>query len=99
MPTRQHSEADTLVSGQVLRGSEMAIYVDLSKYWTDPKNPTIEEAKRKTGLDKRTLSSARKGHLDRGQFETLVALRDFASELAGKRLSLEEILKTTEESA
>lgn len=99
MLTRQHSEADKVVSGQVLRGSEMAIYVDLSKYWTDPKNPTIEEAKRKTGLDKRTLSSARKGHLDRGQFETLVALRDFASELAGKHLSLEEILKTTEESA
>lgn len=75
----------------------MAVYVDLSQYWTDPKNPTIEEARRKTGLDKRTLSAARKGQLERSQFETLFVLRDFASELAGKRLLLEEIFKKAEE--
>ena len=75
----------------------MAIYIDLSRYWTNPKNPSIEEAKRKTGLDKRTLSAARKGHLERSQFETMFALRDFASELAGKKLSLEEIFKKSEE--
>ena len=95
--TRQHFKARKLVSEQVLQGSEMAVYVDLSRYWTDPKNPTIEEAHRKTGLDKRTLSAARKGQLERSQFETLLALRDFASELAGKRLSLEEILRKTDE--
>ncbi len=46
-----------------------------------------------TGLDKRTLSSAKKGQLERGQFETLFKLRDLASELAGKPLTLEEIFK------
>ena len=99
MLTRQHSGADRLVSDKLSRGAQMAVYVDLSPYWTDPKNPTIEEAKRKTGLDKRTLSSAKKGHLDRGQFETLMALRDFASELAGKSLTVEEILKKVSEAA
>ncbi len=99
MSTRQYLKIDKLVLGQISRGSRMAIYVDLSPYWKDSKNPTIEEAKRKTGLDKRTLSSAKKGHLDRGQFETLMALRDFASELAGKHLSVEDILKKVEETA
>ena len=77
----------------------MTTYVNLSPYWTDPKKPTIEDAKRRTGLDKRTLSSARKGHLDRGQFETLMMLRDFASELAGKDLSVEDILSKVDEPA
>ncbi|MEA5578708.1 hypothetical protein [Anabaena sp. UHCC 0451] len=66
-------------------------YVDLSGYWTEDKNISIQKAKEMTGLDKRTLSSAKKGQLDRGHFETLFKLRDLASELAGKPLTLEEI--------
>lgn len=97
MLARQHTKARKLVSEQVLQGSEMAIYVDLSQYWIDPRNPTIEEAKRRTGLDKRTLSAARKGQLERSQFETLFTLRDFASELAGRPLLLEEIFKKTKD--
>lgn len=95
--THQHPKARKLVEEQARQGSSMAVYVDLSQYWTDPKNPTIEEAHRKTGLDKRTLSAARKGQLERSQFETLFTLKDFASELAGKRLTLEEIFKKTKE--
>ncbi|WP_445634556.1 hypothetical protein NSTC745_06377 [Nostoc sp. DSM 114161] len=68
-------------------------YVDLSPYWTDDKQLSIQKAKDKTGLDKRTLSAAKKGQLDRGQFETLYKLRDLASELAGRPLSLEEIFR------
>jgi len=91
--TYQHAEARKVGSEQVVKSSEMPKYVDLSPYWTDPKKPTIQEAKEKTGLDKRTLSAARKGQLERGQFETLFKLRDLASELAGKPLMLEEIFK------
>jgi hypothetical protein len=69
----------------------MTKYVDLSDYWTEDKNLSIQKAKEMTGLDKRTLSSAKKGQLDRGHFETLFKLRDLASELAGKPLTLEEI--------
>lgn len=71
----------------------MTKYVDLSPYWTEDKNLSIEKAKKMTGLDKRTLSSAKKGYLERAQFETLFKLRDLASNLAGKPLALEEIFK------
>ncbi len=69
----------------------VARYIDLSPFWTDPNNPTIADAMRETGLDRRTLSAARKGHLDRSQYETLFTLRDFASTLAGHTLTLEEL--------
>jgi DNA-binding Xre family transcriptional regulator len=69
----------------------MPKYVDLSPYWTDDKDMSIQKANQKTGLDKRTLSAAKKGHLDRGHFETLFKLKELASELAGKPLNLEEI--------
>jgi hypothetical protein len=85
--------ARKLSSGQKLCGSEMPKYVDLSRYWTEDKNLSIQKAKEMTGLDKRTLSSAKKGQLERGQFETLFRLRDLASFLAGKPLTLEEIFK------
>jgi len=71
----------------------MTKYVDLSRYWTSDKDLSIQKAKEITGLDKRTLSSAKKGHLERAQFETLFKLRDFASQLSGKPLALEEIFK------
>jgi DNA-binding Xre family transcriptional regulator len=85
--------ARKLGSEQKLYGSEMPKYVDLSRYWTEDKNLSIQKAREKTGLDKRTLSAAKKGQLERGQFETLFKLRDLASELAGKSLTLEEIFK------
>lgn len=71
----------------------MPKYVDLSPYWTEDKDLSIQKAKEKTGLDKRTLSAAKKGLLERAQFDTLFRLRDLASELAGKPLTLEEIFK------
>jgi hypothetical protein len=71
----------------------MPKYVDLSPYWTEDKKLTIQKAHEMTGLDKRTLSAAKKGQFDRGHFETLFKLRDLASELAGKPLALEEIFK------
>ncbi len=85
--------ARKLSSEQKLCGSEMPKYVDLSRYWTEDKNLSIQKAKEMTGLDKRTLSSAKQGRFERGQFETLFKLRDLASQLAGKPLTLEEIFK------
>ncbi|GAX46111.1 hypothetical protein NIES4075_71320 [Tolypothrix sp. NIES-4075] len=85
--------ARKLGSEQKIYGFEMPKYVDLSRYWTEEKNLSIQKAKEMTGLDKRTLSAAKKGQLERGQFETLFKLRDLASELAGKPLMLEEIFK------
>lgn len=70
----------------------MAIYIDLSPFWKGT-SPSISDAIKKTGLDRRTLSAAKKGHLDRCQVETLFKLRDFASELADRKLSLEDICK------
>jgi hypothetical protein len=67
------------------------IRVNLSAFWKE--QPTLSEAVNQTGLDRRTLSAAKRGHLDRCQVETLFKLRDFASELVGKKLSLEEICK------
>lgn len=80
--------------GLVSRTPEMTKYVDLSPYWTDDKELSIQAARDKTGLDKRTLSAAKKGQLDRGQFETLYKLRKLASELAGRELKLEELFKS-----
>ncbi len=39
---------------------------EYSRYWTEDKNLYIQKAKEKTGLDKRTLSAAKKGQLERG---------------------------------
>jgi hypothetical protein len=91
--THQHTKARNIGSEPIPRPPEMTKYVDLSPYWTDDKDLSIQGAKDKTGLDKRTLSAAKKGHLDRGQFETLYKLRELASELAGRDLKLEEIFK------
>ena len=74
----------------------MPKYVDLSPYWTEDKDLSIQKARDKTGLDKRTLSAAKKGLLERAQFDTLFKLRDLASELAGKPLALEDIFKDDE---
>lgn len=93
MLTYPRTNPRTLVSGQSLLGSGMPKYVDLSPYWTDDKNLSIQKAREKTGLDKRTLSAARKGQLDRGQFETLFRLRDLASELAGMPIALEDLFR------
>lgn len=91
--THQHGKARKVCSGVIFQNPEMPKYVDLSPYWTDDKDLSIQKAKDKTGLDKRTLSAAKKGLLERGQFETLFKLRELASELAGRPLTLEEIFK------
>lgn len=70
----------------------MSVYIDLSPFWKGD-TPTISDAIKDTGLDRRTLSAAKKGHLDRCQVETLFKLRDFASSLAGRKLALEDICK------
>lgn len=90
--THQYVKARKLIS-RVIENFEMARYVDLSPYWTEDKKLSIQSAKDKTGLDKRTLSAAKKGQLDRGHFETLYKLRDLASELAGRPLTIEEIFR------
>lgn len=71
----------------------MVKYIDLSKFWTEDKDLSIETAHEKTGLNRRTLASAKKGLLDRCQIDTLFKLRDLASELAGKQVSFDEIFK------
>lgn len=73
----------------------MPAYIDLSSFWKG--EPTISDAIRKTGLDRRTLSAAKRGILDRCQIETLFKLREFASELAGRQLTIDEICKHDEE--
>lgn len=74
------------------KATEMPVYIDLSPFWQKA-NPTISEAIRKTGLDRRTLSQAQKGYLDRCQIETLFKLRDFAASLAGRVVTIEEICR------
>lgn len=74
----------------VEQGATMANYVDLSKFWPD--DFPISEAIRKTGLDRRTLSSAKKGFLDRCQIDTLVALQKLASEWNNREVRLEELI-------
>lgn len=96
MLTHRHVNTRKVVSGIISQIPEMPKYVDLSPFWTDDKEISIQKARDKTGLDKRTLSAAKKGQLDRGQFETLFKLRDFASELAGRPLMLEEIFKNAD---
>ncbi|MBE7384356.1 MAG: hypothetical protein F6J95_023455 [Leptolyngbya sp. SIO1E4] len=73
----------------------MANYIDLSKFW--PEDFPISEAIRRTGLDRRTLSSAKKGFLDRCQIDTLIALQKLVSELRGEKVSLEEMIVFREE--
>ncbi|NER83543.1 MAG: hypothetical protein F6K42_29120 [Leptolyngbya sp. SIO1D8] len=68
----------------------MANYIDLSKFW--PEDFPISEAIRRTGLDRRTLSSAKKGLLDRCQVDTLIELQKLASEFQGKKVQLEEMI-------
>ncbi len=93
----QHTNSLTLCTGVVSRIPGMAKYVDLSPYWTEDKGVSIQQAKERTGLDRRTLSAAKKGLLDRSQYDTLYKLREFASELAGRQLTLEELFKGVEE--
>jgi hypothetical protein len=68
-------------------------YVDLSEYWPKESELTIQKAHEETGIDKRTLSTARKGFLDRAQIDTLFKLRELASKLAGKEMAIEDIVK------
>lgn len=92
MPTRQYIKACKIEPENIM-STAMSKYVDLSDYWTDDKDLSIQKAKERTGLDKRTLSAAKKGQLDRCQIDTLFKLRDLASYLAQKDLLLEEIMK------
>ncbi|WP_256090766.1 hypothetical protein [Nostoc sp. KVJ20] len=71
----------------------MVKYIDLSKFWTEESDLSIETAHEKTGLNRRTLSSAKKGLLDRCQIDTLFKLKDLASDLAGREVSFDEIFK------
>jgi hypothetical protein len=72
----------------------MTRYIDLSRYWTEDSGLSIQKAHEQTKIAKQTLSVARRGFLDRAQIDTIFKLLELASELAGKKLSLEDI--TTE---
>lgn len=72
----------------------MTRYIDLSRYWTEDSGLSIQKAHEQTEIAKQTLSVARRGFLDRAQIDTIFKLLELASELAGKKLSLEDI--TTE---
>lgn len=77
------------------QGAAVANYIDLSRFW--PSDFPISEAARRTNLDRRTLSAAKKGFLDRCQVDTLVALQKLASELQGEKVSLEDMIVYREE--
>ena len=74
----------------VEQGAAMANYIDLSGLW--PEGFPISEAARQTGLDRRTLSAAKKGYLDRCQVDTLVALQKLAKTFRGGDVSIEEMI-------
>lgn len=69
----------------------MTTYVDLSDIWPD--GFTIADAMKLTGLDRRTLSAAKRGQLDRSQYSTLVKIQGLASYWAGRTLPIEEFMK------
>lgn len=75
---------------------KMTRFIDLSQFWTKETNLSIERAHEMTGLDKRTLSSARRGFLDRCQIDTIYKLLELASELAGRDVDFKEIIRNDE---
>ncbi len=78
----------------------MKVFVDISPYWSKELsiNAAYEDLLRQDKkIDRRTLIAAKEGRLTKCEFSTLFKLRDFASQLAERQLSLDDLFQIVEE--
>lgn len=78
----------------------MKVFVDISPYWPQELsiNAVYEDLLRQDKkIDRRTLAAAKEGRLTKCDFSTLLKLRDFASQRAERRLSLDDLFQIVEE--
>jgi hypothetical protein len=81
------------------------VFVDISPYWPKDSatkdlsvNAVYEDLLRQDRkVDRRTLSAAKEGRLAKCDFTTLVKLRDFASHVVGRQLSIDDIFRVEED--
>lgn len=77
----------------------MKVYVDIGSFWGERLsiNQVYENlVKQGKKIDRRTLSAAKHGQLSKCEFTTLLRLRDLASQLAGRHVTLDELFKVEE---
>ena len=96
MLIRQRVDRNMLEVFERIPMQKMTRFVDLSQFWTKETNLSVEKAREMTGLDKRTLSAARRGFLDRCQIDTIYKLLELASQLAGREVEFKEIIRNDE---
>jgi len=80
--------------GLKLSGGDVKVVVDISPYW--PKNLSVNAVyedllRQDRKIDRRTLVAAKEGRLTKCDFSTLVRLREFASQQAGRKLSTDDL--------
>ncbi len=76
------------------------MFVDISPYWPQDLsiNAVYEDLVRQDKkIDRRTLVAAKEGRLTKCDFSTLLKLRDFASQRAERRLSIDDLFQIVEE--
>jgi hypothetical protein len=76
------------------------VLIDISDYWPTglSVNKAYEDSIRKNcRIDRRTLTAAREGKLAKCEVGTLIRLRDFAAQMSGKKLALEDVMRFEEE--
>jgi hypothetical protein len=83
-----------------LSGGDVKVVVDISPYW--PKNLSInavyeELLRQDKKIDRRTLVAAKEGRLSKCDFLTLIRLRDFASQQAGRELLIDDLFQLIED--
>lgn len=76
------------------------MFVDISPYW--PKNLSINAVyedllRQNQKIDRRTLAAAKEGRLTKCDFSTLMKLRDFAAQRAGRQLSIDDLFQIVED--
>ncbi len=89
----------------VVTEQSVNVFVDISEYWpkTSDGKPrsvnSVYEDIRDTDYEvgRNTLRLALEGRLDRGHFKNLFVLAQLASRWSGKRVSVEELLKESQE--
>ncbi len=73
---------------------EMKVVLDVSQLW--PENLTIAQAAEDLKMNPRSLTTIKKG-TERGNWETLVKLARYFSNIYGRNIPLEELLKIEED--
>ncbi len=83
-----------------LSGGDVKVVVDISPYW--PKNLSINAVyedllRQDKKIDRRTLVAAKEGRLTKCDFSTLIRLREFASQQAGRELLIDDLFQIIQE--